>query len=73
MQSNAAIKRAANSPGQKLSRLPVAEPRSDETLMAAIETAIPEPVCFMMRVLARGAFIKVCASSADLSYLRLLT
>jgi RNA polymerase sigma-70 factor (ECF subfamily) len=38
MQSNAAIKRAANSPGRKLSRLPVAEPRSDEGLMAAIAT-----------------------------------
>jgi RNA polymerase sigma-70 factor (ECF subfamily) len=38
MQSNAAIKRAQDSPGQKLSRLPVAEPRSDEMLMAAIAT-----------------------------------
>jgi DNA-directed RNA polymerase specialized sigma24 family protein len=38
MQSNAAIKRAQAGPGQKLSRLPVAEPRSDEALMAAIAT-----------------------------------
>jgi RNA polymerase sigma-70 factor (ECF subfamily) len=38
MQSNAAIKRAQDRPGQKLSRLPVAEPRSDEMLMAAIAT-----------------------------------
>jgi RNA polymerase sigma-70 factor (ECF subfamily) len=39
MQSNAAIKRAQDSPGQKLSRLPVAEARSDEMLMAAIATS----------------------------------
>jgi RNA polymerase sigma-70 factor (ECF subfamily) len=38
MQSNAAIKRVQHGPGQKLSRLPVAETRSDETLMAAIAT-----------------------------------
>jgi RNA polymerase sigma-70 factor (ECF subfamily) len=38
MQSNAAIKRAQDSPGRKLSRLPVAEARSDEMLMAAIAT-----------------------------------
>jgi RNA polymerase sigma-70 factor, ECF subfamily len=38
MQSNAAIKRVQAGPAQKLSRLPVAEPRSDETLMAAIAT-----------------------------------
>ncbi len=38
MQSNAAIKRAEAFPGQKLSRLPVADARSDETLMAAIAT-----------------------------------
>ena len=38
MQSNAAIKRAEASPGRKLTRLPVAEPRSDEMLMAAIAT-----------------------------------
>jgi RNA polymerase sigma-70 factor (ECF subfamily) len=38
MQSNGAIKRAHDSPGQKLSRLTVAEPRSDEMLMAAIAT-----------------------------------
>ena len=38
MQSNAAIKRAEASPGQKLTRLPVAEPRSDEMLMAEIAT-----------------------------------
>jgi RNA polymerase sigma-70 factor (ECF subfamily) len=39
MQSNAAIKRAQDSPGRKLSRLPVVEPRSDEMLMAAVATA----------------------------------
>jgi RNA polymerase sigma-70 factor, ECF subfamily len=38
MQSNAAIERVQGGPGQKLSRLPVAEPRSDEALMAAIAT-----------------------------------
>ena len=38
MQSNAAIKRAQCGPGRKLSRLPVAETRSDEMLMAAIAT-----------------------------------
>lgn len=38
MQTNAAIKRAEASPGRKLTRLPVAEPRSDEMLMAAIAT-----------------------------------
>jgi len=38
MQSNAAIKRAEASPGRKLTRLPVAEQRSDETLMVAIAT-----------------------------------
>jgi len=38
MQSNAAIKRDQGGPGQKLSRLPVVEPRSDEALMAAIAT-----------------------------------
>jgi RNA polymerase sigma-70 factor (ECF subfamily) len=36
MQPNAAIKRAATAPAQKLSRLTVTESRSDETLMAAI-------------------------------------
>ena len=38
MQSNAAFKRAAGGPGPKLSRLPMAETRSDEALMAAIAT-----------------------------------
>src|ERR1700743_1034617 len=38
MQSNAAFKRDTGGPGPKLSRLPMAEQRSDEVLMAAIAT-----------------------------------
>ena len=68
MQSNAAIKRASHSPGQKLSRLPVAEPRSDEMLMAAI--AAGDQLAFarlVERHLARtvGLATKLMGSRAD--------
>jgi RNA polymerase sigma-70 factor (ECF subfamily) len=68
MQSNAAIKRAQDSPGQKLSRLPVAEPRSDEMLMAAI--AAGDQLAFarlVERHLARtvGLATRLMGSRAD--------
>ena len=68
MQSNAAFKRAASGPGHKLSRLPVAEPRSDEALMAAI--AAGDQVAFarlVERHLARtvGLATRLMGSRAD--------
>ena len=68
MQSNAAIKRAQDRPGQKLSRLPVAEPRSDEMLMAAI--AAGDQLAFarlVERHLARtvGLATRLMGSRAD--------
>ena len=68
MQSNAAFKRAASGPGLKLTRLPVAEPRSDEALMAAIATG--DQIAFarlVERHLARtvGLATRLMGSRAD--------
>src|ERR1700753_2685612 len=68
MQSNAAFQRTARGPGHKLSRLPVAEPRSDEVLMAAIAVGDQQAFSRLVeRHLARtvGLATRLMGSRAD--------